>query len=210
MQPALEDAMRELAVITAAARPTAVLRADGPRVVVLPGVPAAGLLSRMSKRAVGPVVAAAAGAPPHLELKHAEVVRRVRVGVGVGVGVLATAVERQELPERGLGDPRRVVGEHIGAIKSRSRRRLGRGGPAAEELPWGNVECLLGGEELVGGVELMLLCTNAAHVWGRRKLARDLRVKKELDLREIMDEVEHEGCVLKKKDARSGHLYRVV
>lgn len=172
MQPALEDAVRELAVITAAARPASVLGADGPRVVVLPGVPAVSLLSGMSERAVRPVVVAAAGAPPHLELEHAEVVRRVRVGVLLLV--LPAVVGRQEPPERGLGDPRRVVGERVGAIENRRRRlvllqRRGGGGPVAEELPGGDVEGLLGGEELVGGVELMLLCANAAHVEGNEQ-----------------------------------------
>lgn len=83
MEPALKDAVSEIAVVPTAARPTPELRADSPGVVVPPGVPAAGLLTGVGEGAVSPVVAAATGAPPHLELVHAEVVRRVRVRVGV-------------------------------------------------------------------------------------------------------------------------------
>ena len=82
------------------------LRANGAGVVVLPGVPPAGLFARMSERAVGSVVAPAPVAPPDFELEQPEVLRRVGVVVGV-VG----AVVGEEFPEKGF------VGEHVaGAV----------------------------------------------------------------------------------------------
>ena len=84
MQPALKHTMCECTLIALRAAPSsAVLGAHSPRVVVLSWVPSPSLLPGMRKRAVGPVVAAAAGALTNLELVHPKLVRRVGVGVCV-------------------------------------------------------------------------------------------------------------------------------
>lgn len=102
VEPALKHPVGELAVVAAAAHAAAPeLGAHGAGVVVPPGVPPAGLLAGVGERAVGPVVAAAAGAPADLELVHPEVVRRVGV-VGVGVGVVAGVVVREVFLHEGL------------------------------------------------------------------------------------------------------------
>ena len=134
VQPALENPVRELARIAAAAHTVAaILWANGAGVVVPPRVAAARLLARVGKRAVGPVVAAAARAAADLELVHAEVVGGVRV-VGVFiVGRVCQLVLREVLVEE------RLVGEHVGDGGSTVVCGCGDGSSAGEELPWWDV-----------------------------------------------------------------------
>lgn len=137
VEPTLENSVSEFAVIATCAVPSPEIGADGAGVVVSAGVPAAGLFTRVSERAVGPVVGPAASAPPDLELINTELVRGVRVGViRVRVGA---SVAWEELLELGL------VGE-IGGF-----RRVGSGGgPAVEEFPGWDVYIAEGffGEEM--------------------------------------------------------------
>ena len=156
VQPAFKDAMRELAAFSTAARATAVLRAHRAGVMKPPRVAAAGFFARVGKGTVGPIVAPAAGAPADLELVHPEVIGGVGVIVGAGVGINRVVV-RKEFLEKG------VVGKHVAAVKGG-----GYGGAAGEELPWWDVnvsEGLLGREELVGSVELVvvLIRTDTTH-----------------------------------------------
>lgn len=124
VEPALKNAVSELAAVATATPSTAILRAHRPGVVVPPRVAATGLFARVGKGAVGPVVAPAAGAPSDLELVHPEVVGGVRV-VGVRVGV----VVGEELVQDGL------VGEQVaGAVV------CGGDGAAGEELPRWDVD----------------------------------------------------------------------
>lgn len=111
VKPALKHSMSELTGITAATTTTAIRRTDRAGVVMLPGISPASLLSRMSKRTVGPVMAAATSTPTNLELVHPEMVRRVRVRIVVVV----VAVIGQELLQEGLVGRRetRRVGEHV-------------------------------------------------------------------------------------------------
>lgn len=168
VEPALEHAVGELAAIATATPAAAVLRANLAGVVESPGVTPAGLLARVGERAVSPVVAAAAGAVADLELVHAEMVGGIRVGDVTGfVVVVGAGVVRQELLQEGLfGSGARVI--HVGFLGGKKA--------AAEELSWWDVYALdhqrfLGGRvELVGGVELVLVSTNAAH------LCRNMRV----------------------------------
>ena len=98
VKPTFKDTMCILTAISSSARAgPAKLRANGAGVVVLPGVPPAGLFARMSEGAVGSVVAPAPVAPPDFELEQPEVLRRVGVVVGV-VG----AVVGEEFPEKGF------------------------------------------------------------------------------------------------------------
>jgi hypothetical protein len=162
VEPTLEHAVGELAAIATAAPAAAVLRANLAGVMESPGVTPAGLLTRVGERAVGPVVAAAAGAVADLELVHAKVVGGIRVGHIIGiiiVVVVDAGVVRQELLQESLfGSGARVI--HVGFLGGKS---------AAEELSRWDVYALeqfLGGRvELVGGVELVLVSTNAAHLW---------------------------------------------
>jgi len=142
VQPALKNPVRELTCIAAATLPAAVLRAHRPGVMKPARVTAASLLAGVSKRAVGPVMAAAASAAANLELVHAEFVGGIRVSevirvVGVHVG--------EVFVEEGL------VGKNVGG---------GGGSAAAEELPWGDVnvpEGFFEGEKLVRGLKLELV-----------------------------------------------------
>ncbi|GER53306.1 hypothetical protein STAS_30820 [Striga asiatica] len=102
VEPALEDAVGELAGVGAWAGALAEVGADGAGVAEAAGVAAAGLLAGVGEGAVGPVVAAAAAALADLELEHTEVVRRVGVIVRV-VGVGAGAGGGEELGEGGGG-----------------------------------------------------------------------------------------------------------
>ena len=108
VEPALEDAVREVAVVAALAPALAEVRAGGAGVVVLARVAAAGLLPRVREGALGPVVAARAGATADLELVHAELVAAVAVharGHGgrvlvVRLGASGGVVARQVLAQR--------------------------------------------------------------------------------------------------------------
>lgn len=109
MQPALENTVRKLTAVAAATPAAAVVGAYCAGVVIAAGITAPGLFAGMGERAVGPVVAAAAGAAADLELEHAEVVGRV------GVVVIVVSVVGEELAEEGLVGSReawRVV--HVG------------------------------------------------------------------------------------------------
>lgn len=110
MQPALENTVRKLTAVAAATPAAAVVGAYCAGVVIAAGITAPGLFAGMGERAVGPVVAAAAGAAADLELEHAEVVGRVGVVV-----VIVVSVVGEELAEEGLVGSReawRVV--HVG------------------------------------------------------------------------------------------------
>lgn len=110
VKPALKHSMSELTGIPAATTSTAIRRTDRAGVVMLPGISPASLLSRMSKRTVGPVMAAATSTPTNLELVHPEMVGRVRVRIVVVVAVIG-----QELLQEGLVGRRetRQVGVHV-------------------------------------------------------------------------------------------------
>lgn len=144
MQPALKNAMSEFTVIATAAPAASILRTNGTGVVVPSGVTSASFLARVSKRAVSPVMAPAAGAPPDLELIHAEMI----TGVGVSIVIIGIqkAVIGKKLLQKGLvggGEPRRV-GVHIcGGFL---------GSTESEELPGRNInvfEGFLRGRKLV-------------------------------------------------------------
>lgn len=98
VKPTLKHPVCELAGVAAATPAAPVLGADGAGVVESPGVAAAGLLAGVSEGAVGPVVAAAASAPPDLELVHAEVVG----GVGIRVVVVGVHIVGQEFVKKRL------------------------------------------------------------------------------------------------------------
>lgn len=142
VEPTLEHSVSELAAVAAAARPTAVVRAHGARIVVAARIPAAGLLAWVGEGAVGPVVAAAAGAAADLELEHAEVVGRVSV---IFIGVVSCGVVGEELAEEGL-----VGGGEEGGVHLRrgGGEVLGLGAAGEELSGWdvngGVVERLLG------------------------------------------------------------------
>lgn len=147
VEPTLEHSVRELAAVAAAARPTAVVRAHGARIVVAARIPAAGLLAWVGEGAVGPVVAAAAGAAADFELEHTEVVG----GVGVGrvsvvfIGVVSCGVVGEELAEEGLVGGGEAGGVHI---RRGGGEVLGLGAAGEELSGWdvngGVVERLLG------------------------------------------------------------------
>jgi len=76
VEPALKDPVSILARVAALARPFPVVRTRHRRVVVLPWVSPSSLLSRVSKRALRPVVRTCPGTRLHLEVVHAKVVAR--------------------------------------------------------------------------------------------------------------------------------------
>ena len=85
MEPTLENAVREAALVTTATITTvAKLRADFTRVVIPARVTATGFFAGVRERTVGPVVATATSAPSDLEFVHSEMVSGVRI-VGVRV-----------------------------------------------------------------------------------------------------------------------------
>jgi len=133
VQPALKHTMSKLAVVPTRTRPgPPVLRTDSAGIVVATRVTATSLLARVGKWAVGPVVAAAAGALTDLELVHPELVRRVGVRVGVEPIVARVPVAGEELLDESGG---------IGVEEARGGIGVG-GGAAGEELPWWDVEVL--------------------------------------------------------------------
>lgn len=159
VQPALKNTVRKLACIAAAATTAsaAILRTDGTGIMVPSGVTPASLLAGVSKRAVRPVMAAGAGAPPDLELVHAEVVRGIRVRIIIIIGVHHHVVVGKVLLEKGL------LGEQVGGAV------VCGGCAASEELPWWDVNVpkrFLERDELVGGLKLVLLCTHTTHFLG--------------------------------------------
>jgi hypothetical protein len=121
VEPALEDAVREVAGVAAPAPALAEVRAGGARVVVPARVAPPRLLPRVREGALGPVVAARAGAPPDLELVHAELVAAVAVHArGHGRRLLvvrlggAGVVARQVLPQRRQQVRRHLVAADAG------------------------------------------------------------------------------------------------
>jgi hypothetical protein len=74
VQPALKNSVSKLTAVAAAAAATAIVSTDCARVVIAARITAPCLFAGMCKRAVGPVMAAAAGAAADLELEHAKVV----------------------------------------------------------------------------------------------------------------------------------------
>mmetsp|Transcript_11572 Transcript_11572/g.32476 ORF Transcript_11572/g.32476 Transcript_11572/m.32476 type:complete len:275 (-) Transcript_11572:193-1017(-) len=76
VEPALKDPVSILARVAALARPFPVVRTRHRRVVVLPWVSPSSLLSRVSKRALRPVVRTCPRTGLHLEVVHAKVVAR--------------------------------------------------------------------------------------------------------------------------------------
>jgi len=82
VEPALEDAMRELTCVTPLAVPLPVIRAGRGGVEELAGVPAASLLGGVGVGTLGPVVGPATWAGEYLELEHPEMIS----GEGGGVG----------------------------------------------------------------------------------------------------------------------------
>lgn len=99
VEPDFEDSMSQLAGIPLLAAAFAELRAGDAGVIELPGVPSAGFLTRVGKRALGPVVGSGPGAHSDLELVHEEIVvvlpRKAVDLSGVRVG------GEKVLPERG-------------------------------------------------------------------------------------------------------------
>lgn len=120
VEPNFEHPVCELAVVAAAAAaaPTAELRAHISGVVVPSRVTAAGLLAGVGEGAVGPVVTAAAGAPPDLELEHPEVIGGEGVVVVGVIGISAAAI---------IGSIGGVMmrGEGIGDIEGTERGAVG-------------------------------------------------------------------------------------
>lgn len=74
VEPAFEDAVRELTRVAPLAVPLPVIGAGGAWVVVLAGVTAASLLGGVGVGTLGPVVGPATWTVPHLELEHSEMV----------------------------------------------------------------------------------------------------------------------------------------
>lgn len=93
-------------------------------------VPPASLLSGVGERAVSPVVAAAAGAPADLELKHAEVVG----GVGIDLVVIRAGVAGEEFADEGLVSGGEARGSAV-SCGVHVRRGKFLGAAAGEELP---------------------------------------------------------------------------
>jgi hypothetical protein len=79
MQPALEDPMCILASITASATAFPEIGASGAGVMKAARIASSRLLAGMCKWTLGPVMASAAHAAPHLELEHAELVAPIHV-----------------------------------------------------------------------------------------------------------------------------------
>jgi hypothetical protein len=79
VQPTLKNTMRKLTILSTATPSTLKLRANSSRVVKPTRVSPTSLFARMSKGAVGPVMATAARAATNFELIHAEMVRRVGI-----------------------------------------------------------------------------------------------------------------------------------
>lgn len=102
VQPALENSVSKLTAVTAAAAASAIVCTDCAGVVIAARITAPCLFAGMCKRAVGPVVTAAAGAAADLELEHAEVVRGVGVVGGVIIVVGGSSVVGEEFAEEGL------------------------------------------------------------------------------------------------------------
>lgn len=74
MEPAFEDAVRELTSVAPLAVPLLVIGAGGAGVVVLAGVTAASLLGRVGVGTLRPIVGPATWTDPDLELEHSEMV----------------------------------------------------------------------------------------------------------------------------------------
>jgi len=74
VEPDFEDSMGELAGIPLLAAALSELWAGDTGVIELPGVPPASFLTRVGKRALGPVVGPGSGAHSDLELVHEELV----------------------------------------------------------------------------------------------------------------------------------------
>ncbi|KAK8622406.1 hypothetical protein V6N13_117323 [Hibiscus sabdariffa] len=110
VEPAFEHPVSELAVVTARASASAAeVRADGGGIPVPSRVTAAGFLAGMSKGTVGPIVAPAPSASPHLELVHAEMV----AAVGIIVAFMDFVVGREVVMEVHGGVVVDVVEGHL-------------------------------------------------------------------------------------------------
>lgn len=161
VQPTLKNTMSKLTVIATATVAAAKFSANSSRIVIPSRIPPPGLFARMSKRAIGPVMAAAASALPDLELKHSEVIRRVRISI-----IIINVVVRQEFLEKGFFSFGRIH-KHVTAIKMHGP---GGGSTAAEKLSWWDLNLpwafLVEVAELVRVVKLVLLLisTNASHI----------------------------------------------
>ena len=77
MEPELKDPMGIRAVLPFLALPILEVRADGPLVRELPGVPPPRPLPAVGVRALSPVVGTGPWAPPHFVRVHQEIVRLV-------------------------------------------------------------------------------------------------------------------------------------
>lgn len=114
--------MGELTVIAFTATAFPEFRAHSTRIMEPSGISSPGLLTRMRKRALRPIMAPAPIAFPHLKFVHTEMIG----GVGIGIVILDVVV-RQEFGENGI--------VHFGGVDV----DVG-GGAAAEELPRRDVD----------------------------------------------------------------------
>lgn len=163
MKPALENPVRELTLIPFSTRASPVLGTHRPGVMILPRITSPRLLARMSEGAVGPVVAPAASTPPHLELEHSKLIRRVGVGIEVE-SVVGVPVEGEELLHERGGVRGGAVGVEVGV------RGDGSGGAAGEELAGRDIEIVKVIVMVVGfaggGKEVeSVICTHSAHCY---------------------------------------------
>ena len=151
--------MSEVTIIPKRAATTAAeVRADGGGVAVAARVTAAGLLARMSKGTVSPIMAPAPGAPFHLEFIHAEMVSSIRISVIVFI-FMVIPVGREIFVKVSF------VGKlHGGVLLDVIVRE--------EEFPWRNFNVFEGhfSGELVRGLEVVLLSTSGAHLFSGRWL----------------------------------------
>lgn len=74
VKPTLENAVCELAIVSAATTSAAEIGADGAGIVEAPGISTASFFAGMSEGTVGPVVGAAARTAADLELVDSEMV----------------------------------------------------------------------------------------------------------------------------------------
>lgn len=142
--------MSELTIIPTRAGATTTtdteVGADGGGVAVAARVTASGLLARMSKGTVSPIMASAPCAPSHLEFVHTEMVSSIRVTVIVFIiPILIIPVGREMFLK-----PRTLHGGVFREIVIIVRK---------EEFPWRNFNVFLG--ELVRGLKLVLLISTS-------------------------------------------------
>lgn len=173
VKPALKHTMSELTAISTATTTTSKLRTNGSRVMVLPGVSPASFFTGVGKRAVSPVMTAAASAATDLELIHAKIIRGVRIHVLISnFAARMMIMNMTMITINGVIIMKEVMEVRLIIRRHNIVRGILEGFLCEEEFPWRDFKVFEGflvirrrrrRKELVGGIKLVLISTNGAH-----------------------------------------------